>query len=345
MVRQAAVERRIVEDRLRSFPRVPMAHLPTPLEECSRLSEAIGGPRVLIKRDDATGLAFGGNKARHFEYLMGEVKSKGYDVYVNIMDYLSNNARLTAAACNKAGIRNVLVICGGKGKPVQGNLLVDDLLGAELHLLASNDRAEADEYAIRLGDALREEGHKPYVLPEHEFPNQCGVVAYVEAALEVFDQLDEQGIQGPVRFVGVAGRSLAGLALLAKNLALPWSFMGVTVTHELTMDDYIFRVMEGAYRLVGMPLKLEPEDMTILTQYIGEGYGIPTPECIEAIRLVAKTEAVILDTNYTGKAMAGLIDQVRLGNVGKGETVVFLHTGGLPSLFLYGQELYSGQAE
>ena len=339
MVRQAAVERRHLEHVLDSFPRIPLAHLATPLEECPRLSEVVGGPRILIKRDDATGLAFGGNKARHFEYLMGEVQGKGYDVYINVMDYHSNNARLTAAACNKTGIRYVLVLRGAKGKPFQGNLLVDHVLGAELHLLETSDAKEADAYAVRLGDSLRAEGCNPYVLPEQEFPKLCGVVAYAGAALELSDQLEELGIQEPVRIFGVAGRSLAGLALAAKNLGFPWSATGVTITHELTMDEYIFALMEKARQLLNLPVGLDPRDITILTQYVGEGYGIPTPECIEAIRLAARTEAVMLDPNYTGKAMAGLIDQVRRGNADKDETVVFLHTGGLPALFLYEREL------
>jgi len=339
MVRQAPVRRRHLEHVLDSFPRIPLAHLPTPLEVCPHLSEVLSGPRILIKRDDATGLAFGGNKGRHFEYLMGEVKGKGYDVYINVMDYLSNNARLTAAACNKAGIRYVLVVRGGKGKPFQGNLLVDHVLGAELHLLETRHPDEANAYAVRLGESLKAEGSKPYVLPEHEFPRVCGVVAYAGAALELADQLEEMGIQGPIRIFGVAGRSLAGLALTAKNLGFPWSATGVTVTHELTMDEYIFAVMGRAQQLLGMPLGLEPKDITILTQYVGEGYGIPTPECVQSIRLVARTEALILDPNYTGKAMAGLIDQVRRGNARKDETVVFLHTGGLPALFLYEREL------
>jgi 1-aminocyclopropane-1-carboxylate deaminase/D-cysteine desulfhydrase-like pyridoxal-dependent ACC family enzyme len=316
-----------------------MAHLPTPLEECPRLSDALGGPRILVKRDDATGLAFGGNKGRHFEYLMGEVTSGGYDVYVNVMDYVSNNARLTAAACNKVGVRNITVLRGAKGRPVQGNLLVDSILGAELHLLETQNRKEADAYAERLGESLRKDGHKPYVLSEQLFQKQCGVVAYVAAALEVADQLEKLDIDGPVRFFGVAGRSLSGLALVAKNLGLPWSFTGTPVDPGLVMDEYIFEVLESTYRLLDMPLNLDREDMTILYDYIGEGYGIPTPECIEAIKLMARTEAVMLDPNYTGKAMSGLIDQVRKGNVGKNETVVFLHTGGLPALFLYSEDL------
>jgi D-cysteine desulfhydrase/L-cysteate sulfo-lyase len=255
------------------------------------------------------------------------------------MDYVSNNARLAAAACNKMGIRNITVLRGAKGKPVQGNLLIDSILGAELHLLETRDRKEADEYAAQLGESLRREGHTPYVLAEHIFSKQCGVVAYAGAALEVADQLEGLGIDGPVHFFGVAGRSLAGLALVAKNMVPPWSFTGIPVNRELTMDEYIFDVLESTHKLLEMPLNLNSDDMTILFDYIGDGYGIPTPECIEAIRLVARTEAVILDPNYTGKAMAGLIDQVRKGNVGKDKTIVFLHTGGLPALFLYDKEL------
>ncbi len=340
MAKQASSSvRKALEAKLATFPRVPLAHVPTPLEECPRLSEALGGARILIKRDDATALAFGGNKVRHFEYQMGEIKAGGYDAYVNVMDFLSNNARLSAAACVKAGIRYILVVRRGKGKPIQGNLLIDSLLGTEFHFLETNDYEEADAYAKKLGDSLRAEGCKPYVLPEQEFPNICGALAYTGAALEIADQLASRGITGPVKFYGVAGRSLAGLALVAKNLGLPWSCTGVLVNFELPPDVYIWPVIGKVQKLLGLPVALTPEDLPVLTGYVGEAYGVMTPGCAEAIKLVASKEAIILDPNYTGKTMAGLIDQARKGNVKRGETVVFLHTGGLPALFSYAEEL------
>ena len=340
MLGKAVLDRASLQEALDSIPKISMAHLPTPLEECPRLSAELGGPRILIKRDDCTGLAFGGNKARHFEYLMAEVKDKGYDAYINVMEWHSNNARMSAAACNRVGVRYILVLRGGSGKPYQGNMLVDHVLGAEIHLLETTDSNEADNYARQLGETLRAEGWNPYVVPDQPFPRFCGVVAFVQAALEVSDQLEGLGLE-KVHIFGVAGRSTAGLALAAKNLGLPWKVTGVTVTYEFTMDEYVFNPnsMGKAVELLGLPVRLAPQDMNILTQYVGKAYGTPTPECIEAIKLVARTESIILEPNYTGKAMAALIDQLRLGNVGKDETVVFLHTGGLPGLFLYDEEL------
>ncbi len=338
MVRKTVLDRGVLEERLKSLPRMRLAHLPTPLEECPNLSRELGGPRILIKRDDCTGLAFGGNKARHYEYLFADIKAKGYDAYINIMDWRSNNARLTAAACNRAGLRYILVLRGGKGRPFQGNMLVDHLLGAEMHLLGDVTGQEANQYARGLADTLRAEGWKPYLITEQDFTLYAGVVAYAQAALELKDQLDALGV-GAVRIFGVAGRSTSGLALTAKNLGFPWHVTGITVSDEVDYQQYIFGKIDEAARMLGFPSSLDQKDMEVLGQYVGPGYGVPSRECIEAIRLVARTESIILDPNYTGKAMAGMIDQIRQGNVGRNETVVFLHTGGLPALFWYAEEL------
>lgn len=322
-----------------ALPRVRLGHLPTPLEELQRLSDELGGPRILVKRDDATGLAFGGNKVRHYEFEMAYLLDRGYDALVNVMDYHSNNARVTAAAANKTGIRYVLVLRNAKGRPVQGNLLVDKILGAEMHLLDPHESERADEYAEELGRKLEAEGCKPYVRAGKEFPKIVGTIAYLDCGLELVEQLEALGLTRNVHIYGVAGRSTAGLVLTAKNLGLDWKVTGVTVTYEIALQEYIYDVIGGAVRELNLPVGFEPSDMEILDQYIGEGYGIPTPEVLEAIHLLGKTEGLVLDPNYTGTVAAALIDQIRTGNVGKDETVVFLHTGGLPALFTFAEEL------
>ncbi len=315
-----------------------MAHLPTPLEEMPRLTEELGGPRILVKREDMTGLAFGGNKARHYEFEMPHIRDEGYDTVINIMDYHSNNARMTAAAANKTGLRYVLVLKNAAHRKIQGNLLVDKLLGAELHLLDQFQSETADEYATKLKEQLESEGYKPYLVQEHLFPRIVGMVGFVEGGLELLDQIEELGLQN-VHIFGVAGRSLCGLILAARNLGLDWKFSGVAVTYDPPLGEYIFDHNDDIKDLLDLPVTFSNADMNVLDQYIGEGYGIMTPEVAEAIHIAARTDAIICDPNYSGTVMGALIDQVRQGNVSKDETVIFLHTGGLPAVFTFAEQL------
>jgi len=317
---------------------VPIAHLPTPLEEMPRLTRFLGGPRLLIKREDATGLVLGGNKARHYEYELPHIREQGYDVIINIMDYHSNNARMTAAAANRFEIPYVLILKNAKGRPIQGNVLVNKLLGADMHLLDEAESDDAMAYAQGLANDLEAQGKKPYLLQAHEFPTVVGMVGFVGAGLELLDQLEERGL-AKVHIYGVIGRSLCGLMLVAKNLGLDWKFTGVAVNYEIDLNDYIFNNAERIQEMLDLPFTFSREDVTVLDQYIGEGYGIPTQQVVEAVNVVARKESVILDPNYTGTAMAGLIDQARLGKLPADEPVVFIHTGGVPGIFSFAEEL------
>ena len=336
---QGTITREELRARVDALPRVHFAHLPTPLEDLPRLTEELGGPRILVKREDATGLAFGGNKARHYEFEMAHLKEQGFNAIVNIMDYHSNNARVTGAAANKMGFKYVLILKNAKDRVIQGNLLVDTILGAELHLLSEEDSDRAVDLAAELGKRLEEEGYKPYVRQQYAFPKYVGSLAYVDCALELAEQLEERGITENVRFCGVSGRSLAGLILTAKNLGLDWKATGVAVNYEVQMQEYLYDVIGGAQEVLGLTTPFDPDDMVVLSQYIGEGYGIPTEAVIEAVHILGRLEGLIVDPNYTGTAMSGLIDQIRQGNVDKDETVVFLHTGGLPAIFTFAEEL------
>lgn len=327
-----------LRSRIAKLPRMRIAHLPTPLEEMSRLSKELGGPRILVKREDMTGLAYGGNKARHYEFEMPHIRDEGYDTVINIMDYHSNNARMTAAAANKTGLRYILVLANAAHRKVQGNLLIDKLLGAELHLLDQFQSETAHEYATKLKEQLESEGAKPYLVQDHLFPRIVGMVGFVEAGLELLDQIEELGLE-KVHIFGVAGRSLCGLMVTARNLGLDWKFTGVQVTYDPPLGEYIFDHDQDIKELLDLPATFAKEDMAVLNQYVGEGYGIMTPEVVEAIHLAARTDAIICDPNYTGTVMAALIDQIREGNVDKDETVIFLHTGGLPAVFTFAEQL------
>ncbi len=327
-----------LRSRIEKLPRMRIAHLPTPLEEMPRTSAELGGPRIFVKREDMTGLAYGGNKARHYDFEMPHIRDEGYDTVINIMDYHSNNARMTAAAANKTGLRYVLILKNAAHRNVQGNLLIDKLLGAELHLLDQFQSETADEYATKLKEKLESEGAKPYLVQEHLFPRIVGMVGFVEAGLELLDQIEELGLQN-AHIYGVAGRSLCGLILAARNLGVDWKFTGVQVTYDPPLDEYIFDHDDDIKELLDLPVTFSKEDMPVLTQYVGEGYGIMTPEVVEAIHIAARNDAIICDPNYTGTVMAALIDQIRQGNQPSDETVIFLHTGGLPAVFTFAEQL------
>lgn len=329
--------------KIEALPRVDIAHTPTPLEEMTRLRERLQDegntvPQIFVKREDMTGLAYGGNKARHYEFEMPHVVDQGYDTLINIMDYHSNNARMTAAAANKAGMRYILVLKHAAHRKIQGNLLIDKLLGAELHLLDQFQSENADEYAANLKSQLEAEGATVYWLQEHLFPRVVGMVGFVRCGLELLDQIEEMGLEN-IHIYGVAGRSLCGLILTAKNLGLNWRFTGVTVNYDMPLGEYIFQHSDDIRDLLDLPITFEESDMRVLDQFVGEGYGMLTPEVIEAIKLSAQTDAIMLDPNYTGTVMAALLDDIREGNVSADETVIFLHTGGLPALFTFANEL------
>lgn len=255
--------------KLDALPRIDLAHTPTPLEEMTRLREELGGarvPRIFVKRDDLTGLAMGGNKVRHYEYEMPHIVNAGYDTVINIMDYHSNNARLTAAAANKVGLRYVLVLKNAAHRKVQGNLLIDKLLGAELHLLDQFQSEDADEYAESLKRRLEEEdGANVYLLQSHLLPRIVGMVGYVRAGLELLAQIEDMGLQN-VHIYAVAGRSLCGLMLTAKNLGLDWRFTGVTVNYDMPLNDYIFQHSEDIRDLLDLPVTFNATDMRVLDQ-------------------------------------------------------------------------------
>ncbi len=340
----APMTRDELSDRLAALPRERFAHLPTPLEDLPRLSEALGGPRILVKREDATGLAFGGNKARHYEFEMAHLKEQGFNAIVNIMDYHSNNARVTAASANKMGFKYVLILHNAKDRTVQGNLLIDTILGAELHLLAPEESDRAEDLAAELGKRLESEGYKPYLRQQHTFPKYVGCVAYLDCGLELAGQLDDLDITENVHIFGVSGRSTAGLMLTAKNLGLDWRATGIAVNYDVDMQEYLYDVIGGAEKELGLPASFLPSDMRVLDQYIGEGYGIPTEGVIEAVHMLGRLEGLMIDPNYTGTVMSALIDQIRQGEVSNDDTVIFLHTGGLPAIFTFAEELAAYEA-
>jgi len=321
-------------------PRFPLALLPTPLVEATRLSQAMGGPRILLKRDDLTGFGFGGNKVRKLEFLMAAALEEKADLVVTGAGPQSNHIRATAAAARVAGLDVVAVMHGSRPTEVQGNLLLDQLLDVEIRFTNSPDRALVDERIEEVGEELRRAGRRPYVIPRGG-ASPLGTLGYVECVRELEAQLEAMKVepQWLVVATGACGTQ-AGLLAGSKLSGAPYRVLGVTVSRPVgECETRVRRLATEAARLTGHSLALEPSDVVVRDGFIGPGYGVPSQEGIEAIRLLARTEGIFLDPTYTGKAMAGLVSEIRSGVIGKDETVVFIHTGGEPALFAHAEVL------
>jgi len=333
----------IVRDALAGQPRVPLAMLPTPVHDAVRLREALGGPtrcpRILIKRDDLTALGLGGNKARKLEFLVADAMAQGATTLVTTGAAQSNHARMTAAAAAVTGLRSVLVLTTTTPDPaLAGNLLLDRLYGAAVRLVPSIDPMLAvgqDEAVVaEVVTDERAHGRTPYVIPVGG-SSGVGVLGYLGGSAELVAQLDEMGVR-PSRLYYASGSrgTQAGLTLGAKACGAPYAVYGVAVSAgEPEKIERAKRIGNEAAVRAGIEDRLELADLVTDQNHIGDGYGIPTTEGIAAIALVARTEGILLDQCYTSKAMAALVSHVRTGQLAASDTVVFLHTGGMPALF------------
>ena len=296
-----------------------------------------------MKRDDLTGLAFGGNKARKLEFLVGDALQKGATALVTSGAAQSNHARMTAAAACAAGLKSALVLTKKCDQPpLQGNLFLDKLFAAEIHWIDENPdplfATGADEAAkiAEVVSDLEKRGELPYVIPIGG-SSARGSFGYVTGSLELVSQLFQNG-ESPSRLYYANGSrgTQAGLALGAKMYSAPYQIYGIAVSGgEPEKTQRAIRIAGEAAQILDVAIKITPEDLINDENYIGAGYGIPTPGCVEAIRLVAACEGIVLDPVYTGKAMAGMVDHIRRGDIDRAETVIFLHTGGTPALFAH----------
>ncbi|RIK41272.1 MAG: D-cysteine desulfhydrase family protein [Chloroflexi bacterium] len=314
-------------------PRAKLATLPTPLHLAERLSAELGGPRIYLKRDDLTGLAFGGNKTRKLEYLVGDARTLGATHLITTGGAQSNHARQTAAAARWAGMTPVLVINSSTPQPaLQGNLLLDQLFGAEIHLVTSE--AERAQKMDELAADLRDSGAVPYIIPGGG-SNGVGALGYVAAMLELQGQLYEQHIAPKrVYFAAGGGGTHGGIAVGGALFGVDYDLVGVLV--EDTSAEGIeraFTVAAWCAERLGIANPVDKAALIADDSQVGAGYGIPTDACLEAIRLLARTEGVLLDPVYTAKAFAGLIADIRAGMFTADDSVVFIHTGGAPALF------------
>ncbi|MBV9171954.1 MAG: pyridoxal-phosphate dependent enzyme, partial [Chloroflexi bacterium] len=318
-------------------PRVPLALLPTPLHDAPRLASELGIGRLLIKRDDLTGLAFGGNKARNLEFRMAEAVEQGADVFIAGLEAQSNSARMSTAAANLLGMRTILLLREEPDIEWQGNLLVDRLLGAEVRFVKTSGRATASadmDRALRdTAEEVRRAGQRPYVMNHSGAFAVGSALAYLLCSLEILEQAAELGADPTHLYMCSGNKGHAGLILGRKLLGRAYHTIAISQHYA---DDRISGAIDGArtaLAMLGWEMDLEPSDVESYDGYVETAYGKPSPRGLAAMRLAARTEGLMLDPIYTGKAMAGLIDHARHGLLDKQSTVVFIHTGGLPAMF------------
>lgn len=320
---------------LQNIPRVPLAFLPTPIMEATRLATEMGGPKLWIKRDDLTGFGFGGNKIRGLEFLLADALAQQADTLVTGAGLQSNYVRATAAVAAYAGLHMIAVYSGIPPSQVQGNYRLTRLLGAEIRFTGDPDRASVDRAIEETARELRSIGRKPYTIPRGG-ASVLGTFGYVRAVYELAEQCAAKGIV-PDAIVVASGScgTQAGLLAGVHLLHLPWRIEGFTVSRPV--DEVQARVLslaQAAVERLGFSGTIAPHDVIVHGGFIGPGYGVPTPEGAEAIRLTARCEGIFLDPTYTGKAMAGFLAYTRARHFTREETVVFLHTGGEPALFV-----------
>ena len=324
---------------LARFPRVNLAHLPTPLEPMDRLSEELGGPRLWVKRDDCTGLSSGGNKTRKLEFLMADAQAQGADTIITQGATQSNHARQTAAAAAKLGMACHILLEDrtGSNDPnyiLNGNVLLDRLHGATVSKRPSGADMNAEMTA--LGETLLEAGSKPYIIPGGG-SNPIGALGYVNCARELTEQAASTGlkIDALVHATGSSGTQaglVAGLAALRSDIHLLG--IGVRAPQE-KQESMVHDLAQRTADHMGSGMTIAQDTVRANCNYVGGGYGVPTDGMVAALKLLARTEGLLFDPVYSGKGLDGLIDQIRKGYFDGMDNVVFLHTGGSAALFGY----------
>ena len=338
-----------IKSRIARFPHVELIHRPTPLRKLSRLSAELGGPEIYIKRDDLTGLAFGGNKSRKLEFIIKDALDKGRDTIITWGSLQSNWCLQTAAAATKHGLKTILVLFRSYDIPAgyDGNMLLERILGAEMRIMdpPSGGKVVKPEDTIALMTEIAGEqsraGRKPYVvsvggsLIAGDMDKPLGAVSYVNAFAEMYEQTRALGfIPDAVIHATGSGATQAGLLVGAAALTDPCRVIGISVSdNKETFAGYVGGIAGPLERIMGLESVVSRGDIIVVDDYVKDGYGIVNKEVADILRLVFVSEGVVLDPVYTAKAMIGLIDLIRKDYFKAGEKVVFFHTGGTPALF------------
>ncbi|MGB9474636.1 MAG: D-cysteine desulfhydrase family protein [Candidatus Udaeobacter sp.] len=311
--------------------RLTFAHLPTPIETLPRLSDILGGPRLLIKRDDQTGLAFGGNKTRKLEFLIAEAREQGAETLVSGGALQSNHCRQTAAAAARFGFKCILVLTGNEPERPSANLLLDHLFGAEIVYVT--ERKDRDRILEETFDRAEKDGMRPYLVP-YGGSSPTGALGYAFAMKELINQNFQTDW---IVFATSSGGTHAGLVLGQRLFGYKGRTLGISIDEsEEWLKEHVSELASSASEKLGRRTEFVPNDVMANANYCSAGYGMLTEQEREAIDLFAKHEGLLLDPVYTGRAAAGMIDLIRKGFFKKDETVLFLHTGGQPALFAAG---------
>lgn len=326
--------------RIARVPQVNIGHFPTPLEECPRLSEKLGGPRIFMKREDCSGLAFGGNKVRQLTFTIGEGVAQGADTIVHGATSQSNHCRQTAAACSKLGLGCYLRLARDHKSIVQGNVLLDYLAGADVEFVDVPFGPKLEKFKVKLTEELKTSGLKPYVITSPR-STALAAVAFSWCITEIHEQQIELGIDADWIYTSSVGGTQAGLVLGTKALGMKLKPYACAPVHWEGKIDRIRDAANTASSILELDTQVTDKDIINTDDYIGKAYGYLTPKCVSALKLVANTEGIILDPVYTSKAMACLVDHIKEGRFDSNDVVIFLHTGGTPALFAYHEELSS----
>lgn len=325
-----------LRERLNTLPRLSLATLPTPLQNLDRLSEFLEGPDLYIKREDLTGMAMGGNKIREFEFQIAQAVERGCDVLVHSAGAQSNQSRVTAAVAAKLGLKAVIIGRRDAHAQRQGNLLLTQLFGAEVHLPEVAEQAGA--VAAKM-EALRAAGHKPFHTSTDARAYRA--IAYVDGALELIEQMEAQSLRPDALYLCSGAYTHVGLVVAFKALGVDLRVVGISPSPRDDAQTALAHaeLARECAEILDLDLDFAPEDFESYAAFVGADYGVVTEGSREAIDLLARREGLLLDPSYTGKAMAGLLAHVRAGWWQKGQTLIFVHTGGTPALFAYADEL------
>jgi L-cysteate sulfo-lyase len=321
---------------------VPLAHLPTPLEHLPRLSKHLGGRDIYVKRDDCTGLATGGNKTRKLEFSMADALQKGADTIVTVGAVQSNHVRQTAAAACKLGLKcEVLlehrVVDPSTSYKSSGNVLLDRIFGANLREYPGG--TDFDQAMSEVADEVTTNGGRPYIVPGGA-SNKVGALGYVNCAIELLDQIKEQGLDighivTATGSAGTQGGLIVGLKALQSDI--PLLGIGVNVPRE-QQEEKVYQLACETADYIGRPGCVTRDEVVANCDYVGDGYGVPTESMNEAVLMLARYEGLLFDPVYSGKGLAGMIDLIRNGKLNSGN-IVFIHTGGSAALFAYADQL------
>jgi 1-aminocyclopropane-1-carboxylate deaminase/D-cysteine desulfhydrase-like pyridoxal-dependent ACC family enzyme len=332
-----------LRQRAERLPRIPLCQLPTPLQECPRLSQAVGGARILLKRDDLISLGMGGNKIRKLEFTLAAAKAEGCDVLLHGLAGQSNYCRQAAAAAAKVGMRCILLLRQDHkaDDPPQANRLLDYLFGAEVHMVSA-DRREQAAAKDALVAKLRSEGHIPYLIGERD--EVFGAVGYALCMAEILEQSASAGVKPDIICASGSAGTTAGLALSKRLLGFAGPTQSFDVAPYSAEAGLKVRATTAGFasqaaELLGLKEAFTLDDIPVTNAYSGPAYGTCTDAGLDAVLLLGRTEGLVVGPVYTGKGLSGVVDWIRSGRIAPGSTVVFLHTGGTPETFAYNQEI------